>query len=216
MLKETSVHVRAASTSPKVSDVSTTSTIVTTTTTTTTPKAKGIVMQEPEGTTIRTIKIVPSQSSKKLDEKVEAKEDNDQEKVDMKMYMKIVSDDEIAIDAIPLATKPQIIKLVKDKYGNTRPEEAYERVLWVDLKVMFEPDIEKKRYPLTPATITEMLNWKLQADHDVPKNRIYYLIKSFFLTLVAVQSSQQWLLFSSSSGNFLHWQWKLPLAVGTL
>ncbi|GJV18723.1 hypothetical protein Tco_1367743 [Tanacetum coccineum] len=33
-------------------------------------------------------------------------------------------------------------KLVKAKHGNTRPEEAYERVLWGDLKVMFEPDIE--------------------------------------------------------------------------
>nr|GEV09886.1 reverse transcriptase domain-containing protein [Tanacetum cinerariifolium] len=38
---------------------------------------------------------------------------------------------------------------------------------------------------------------------------------SFFLTLVAVQSSQQWLLFSSDSGNFLHWQWELLLPVGT-
>nr|GEW04246.1 hypothetical protein [Tanacetum cinerariifolium] len=32
----------------------------------------------------------------------------------------------------------------------------------------------------------------------------------------AVQSSQQWLLFSSGSGNFLHWQWELLLAVGIL
>ncbi|GJX70853.1 hypothetical protein Tco_0308024 [Tanacetum coccineum] len=66
-------------------------------------------------------------------------------------------------------------KLVKAKHGNTRPEEGYERVLWGDLKVMFEPDVEsenlhifmlvEKKYPLTPATITEMLNKKLQADH---------------------------------------------------
>nr|GFA87151.1 hypothetical protein [Tanacetum cinerariifolium] len=35
-------------------------------------------------------------------------------------------------------------KLVKDKYGNTRQEEGYERVLWGDLKVMFEPDIESE------------------------------------------------------------------------
>nr|GEW74505.1 hypothetical protein [Tanacetum cinerariifolium] len=35
-------------------------------------------------------------------------------------------------------------KLVKDKYGNTRPEEGHERVLWGDLKVMFEPDIESE------------------------------------------------------------------------
>ncbi|GKC91920.1 hypothetical protein Tco_1157362 [Tanacetum coccineum] len=88
-------------------------------------------------------------------------------------------------------------------YGSSRrPEEAYERVLWGDLKVMFKPDIEsdvwinlqghkvivwklfsssgvhfvkfqnlhifmlvEKKYPLTPITITTMLNKKLQADH---------------------------------------------------
>ncbi|GKA75773.1 hypothetical protein Tco_0782151 [Tanacetum coccineum] len=33
-------------------------------------------------------------------------------------------------------------KLVKAKHGSTRPEEGYKRVLWGDLKVMFEPDIE--------------------------------------------------------------------------
>ncbi|GKC30574.1 hypothetical protein Tco_1037868, partial [Tanacetum coccineum] len=33
-------------------------------------------------------------------------------------------------------------KLVKTKHGYTRPKEAYERVLWGDLKVMFEPDVE--------------------------------------------------------------------------
>ncbi|GJT63621.1 hypothetical protein Tco_1015101 [Tanacetum coccineum] len=35
-------------------------------------------------------------------------------------------------------------KLVKAKHGNTRLEEAYERVLRGDLKVMFEPDVESK------------------------------------------------------------------------
>nr|GFA03046.1 hypothetical protein [Tanacetum cinerariifolium] len=35
-------------------------------------------------------------------------------------------------------------KLVIDKYGNTRPEEGYKRVLWGDLKVMFEQDIESE------------------------------------------------------------------------
>ncbi|GKC52340.1 hypothetical protein Tco_1075085, partial [Tanacetum coccineum] len=98
--------------------------------------------------------------------------------------------------------------LVKAKHGLIRPEEGYERVLWGDLKVMFEPDVEskvsrnlqrykvtvwklfsssgvhfvrfknlhifmlvEKRYPLTPVTITEMLNKKLQADHW---NEMYY------------------------------------------
>ncbi|GJZ26066.1 hypothetical protein Tco_0570319 [Tanacetum coccineum] len=33
-------------------------------------------------------------------------------------------------------------KLVKAKHGLRRPEEDYERVLWGDLKVIFEPDVE--------------------------------------------------------------------------
>ncbi|GJR28588.1 hypothetical protein Tco_1104820 [Tanacetum coccineum] len=91
------------------------------------------------------------------------KMDDDQEEAEMKKRMEIVVDEEeIAVDAIPLATKPPIIvdwkiikdgkiedletlwKLVKAKHGNTRPEEAYERVLWGDLKVMFEPDVESE------------------------------------------------------------------------
>ncbi|GJY41420.1 hypothetical protein Tco_0428690 [Tanacetum coccineum] len=161
---------------------------------------------------------------------------------------KVVPDkEEVAIDAIPLETKPpsivdykihkkgkktyyQIIKangsskmylvfshmlksfdmedletlweLVKAKHGSTRPEEGYERVLWGDLKTMFDPHAKdqvwrnqqdysvldwklydscrvhsfrkqnvhiymlvEKRYPLTLATITDMQNRKLQADH---------------------------------------------------
>ncbi|GJV60251.1 hypothetical protein Tco_1466351 [Tanacetum coccineum] len=93
-------------------------------------------------------------------------------------------------------------KLVKAKHGSTRPEEGYERVLWGNLKTMFDPHVEdtiwrnqqdyrvldwkifdscgvhslrmqhmhihmlvEKRYLLTPATITDMLNKKLQCDH---------------------------------------------------
>ncbi|GJR11287.1 hypothetical protein Tco_0793939 [Tanacetum coccineum] len=45
----------------------------------------------------------------KLDEIVEAEVDDDQEEAEMKKHMEIVPDDEVAIDAIPLATKPPII-----------------------------------------------------------------------------------------------------------
>nr|GEV49414.1 uncharacterized mitochondrial protein AtMg00810-like [Tanacetum cinerariifolium] len=130
-----------------------------------------------------------NQQTEEKEEEVEAQADSDQEVKETKLYMKIVPDEDIAIDAIPLATKPSAIveykivkegkistyhiiradgstkrytsmikllenidredletiwKLVKDKYGNTRPEEDYERVLWGDLKVMFEPDIESE------------------------------------------------------------------------
>ncbi|GJU57717.1 ribonuclease H-like domain-containing protein [Tanacetum coccineum] len=94
-------------------------------------------------------------------------------------------------------------RIVKAKYGDTRPDNEFERVLWGDLKVMFEPDkrsdvwrilqgyrvtiwklidssgvhfvrfdnlhifmLVEKRYPLTPITITNMLNKKLQTDHQ--------------------------------------------------
>ncbi|GKB35893.1 hypothetical protein Tco_0880835 [Tanacetum coccineum] len=103
-------------------------------------------------------------------------------------------------------------KLVKAKHGNTRPDEGYERVLWGDLKTIFEHHIEdhvwrnlqgkktllwrlydsygihfmrfedmhvymlvEKRYPLTPATITTMLNKKLQA--NIFNEMTYQLLK---------------------------------------
>ncbi|GJS23343.1 hypothetical protein Tco_0451975 [Tanacetum coccineum] len=96
----------------------------------------------------------------KIDEHVEVEID-DREEVEMKRHIEIVKDDEVAIDAIPLATKPPVIveyqigkdgrmgyfKLIRangSSKRNTRPEEDYERVLWGDLKVMFEPDIKSK------------------------------------------------------------------------
>ncbi|GKF54736.1 hypothetical protein Tco_0165076, partial [Tanacetum coccineum] len=44
----------------------------------------------------------------KVDEHVEAKKDDDQEEEEMKKHIEIVQDEEIAIDAIPLATKPPV------------------------------------------------------------------------------------------------------------
>ncbi|GJX66115.1 hypothetical protein Tco_0300458 [Tanacetum coccineum] len=87
----------------------------------------------------------------------------------LKKHLVIVKDDEIAIDAIPLATKPPMIVeykllkegilLVKTKHGDTRPEDEHERVFWGDLKVMFEPDIKSDvRRNLQGYTVTI---WKL-------------------------------------------------------
>ncbi|GJW28653.1 hypothetical protein Tco_0045528 [Tanacetum coccineum] len=116
------------------------------------------------------------------------KVDDDQEAAKLKELMKIIPDEEeVAVDAIPLATKPpsiinwkivkegkiryyQVIradgsskrysafiqmlksfdredletlwKLVKAKHMYTRPEEGYERVLWGDLRTMFEHHVE--------------------------------------------------------------------------
>ncbi|GJZ97180.1 hypothetical protein Tco_0669633 [Tanacetum coccineum] len=61
-----------------------------------------------------------------------------------------------------------LYKLVKARYGSTRPVERMDYLLWNDLKTMFEPHsmqiymLVEKRYPLTPPTIINMLNKKLQ------------------------------------------------------
>ncbi|GJT98402.1 hypothetical protein Tco_1093920 [Tanacetum coccineum] len=198
--------------------------------------------EEVEGSSKRAGSELRQKSSKNQ------KTDDDKETAELQMLVEITpGEEEVAVDAIPLATKPPVIvdykihkeektnyykitradgsfklykvfsqllksfdredletlwRLVKAKHGETRPLEGYKRVLWGDLKVMFEPHVEdavwrelregkvmiwklfdscgvhfmrfsnlqvymlvEKKYPLTPATITDMLNKKLQADH---------------------------------------------------
>ncbi|GJX68604.1 hypothetical protein Tco_0304331 [Tanacetum coccineum] len=122
------------------------------------------------------------------DVKETAKVDEDKERSELQSLIEVIPDEEeVAVDAIPLATKPPSIvdfkilkegkisyiqmirsdgsskrystfiqmlkrfdkedletlwKLVKAKHGSTRPEEGYERVLWGDLKTMFEHHVE--------------------------------------------------------------------------
>ncbi|GJZ87586.1 hypothetical protein Tco_0659196 [Tanacetum coccineum] len=126
-------------------------------------------------------------SRKKMLETDDHEEVEEDDEAKLKKHLVIVKDDDIAIDAIPLFTKPPVIveytllkegimahyqliradgsskryssmirmlqdidkedlqtlwKLVKIKHGDIRPEDEHERVLWSDLKVMFEPDIK--------------------------------------------------------------------------
>ncbi|GJX40196.1 hypothetical protein Tco_0255186 [Tanacetum coccineum] len=165
----------------------------------------------------RAVKEQQQESSKRQrieDDKVtDEHEEVIDDEAELKNHLVIVKDDDIAIDVIPLATKSPVIdidiedletlwKMVKTKHGDTRPEDEHERVLWGDLKVMFEPDIRsdvwrnlqgytvtiwklydscgvhyvrfgnvhifmlvEKRYPLTPITIINMLNKKLQTNY---------------------------------------------------
>ncbi|GJZ89181.1 hypothetical protein Tco_0660963 [Tanacetum coccineum] len=106
-----------------------------------------------------------------------------EEETKMKELIKIIPDEEeVAVDAIPLATKPPSImlrsfnredletlwKLVKAKPRYTRPEEGYERVLWGNLKTMFEHHVEDLRRDLTLHQLQSQkwfLNKNWQADH---------------------------------------------------
>ncbi|GJU80196.1 hypothetical protein Tco_1282561 [Tanacetum coccineum] len=177
------------------------------------------------------------------------KVDDDKEIAELKQCMEIIPDEEeVTIDAIPLAVKPlrivdwkihkkgkksyyQIIrvdgksqmyrifsqmiksfnredledlyKLVKARYGSTRPVESMDYLLLNDMKIMFEPHVEDevwklqngykvlewklydscgvnflrmqsmqiymlvaKKYPLTPPTLSMMLEKKLQIDYE--------------------------------------------------
>nr|GEX91775.1 hypothetical protein [Tanacetum cinerariifolium] len=64
-----------------------------------------------------------------------------------------------------------LYKLVKARYGSTRPIERMDYLLWSDMKTMFEPHVEdksiqiymlvEKKYPFTPPTLSMMLEKKL-------------------------------------------------------
>ncbi|GJY37650.1 putative reverse transcriptase domain-containing protein [Tanacetum coccineum] len=144
------------------------------------------------------------------------KVDEDKETTELQSLIKVIKDEEeVAIDAIPLATKPPTIVRfrrlirVKAKYRSTRPVEDLDLILYGDLKTMLDPHVKdrvwrnqqdykvldwkiyntcrvhslrmqhvyihmlvEKRYSLTPATITNMLNKKLQCDHFSEMGRI--------------------------------------------
>ncbi|GKB59544.1 hypothetical protein Tco_0915730, partial [Tanacetum coccineum] len=77
----------------------------------------------------------------KIDEHVEAEKD-DQEEAEMKRHIEIVKDDEVAIDVIPLATKPPVI--VKERLARQKEEEANIALIesWDNTQAMMDADFE--------------------------------------------------------------------------
>ncbi|GJR92513.1 hypothetical protein Tco_0264687 [Tanacetum coccineum] len=108
------------------------------------------------------------------------KVEDDKEIEEIKKLMEIILDEEeVAIDAIPLALS---LKLVKAKYESTRPVKDLDLVLWNDLKTMFELHVEdkiymlvEKKYPLTSSTLSMMLEKKLMIDFE--SKMAYQLLK---------------------------------------
>ncbi|GKA76396.1 hypothetical protein Tco_0782857 [Tanacetum coccineum] len=101
----------------------------------------------------------------KIDEHVEAEKDDDPEEEEMKKHMEIIVKEGqkgfyhliIAdgsskryssmirmLQGIDREDLETLWKLIKEKHGINRPVNEYERVLWGDMKVMFEPDIKSK------------------------------------------------------------------------
>ncbi|GKC18912.1 hypothetical protein Tco_1021062 [Tanacetum coccineum] len=155
--------------------------------------------------------IAQESSSKRVGDELEQesikkqKVDDDKETIELKSLMEVIPDEEeVAVDDIPLATKPpsivdwkiykkgkksyyQIIradgsskmylvfshmlksfdredmetlyKLVKAKYGSTRPVEDLDLVLYGDLKTMFDPHVEDQVWKNQSGY--RVLEWKL-------------------------------------------------------
>ncbi|GJY28346.1 hypothetical protein Tco_0404113 [Tanacetum coccineum] len=110
----------------------------------------------------REIKPLIKGSSKRAGEDLQQesikkqKVDEDKETTELQRLIEVLPNKEdVEIDVIPLATKDSkafveymIHKegnkdLITTKHGSTRPEEGYERVLWGDLKTMFDPHVEE-------------------------------------------------------------------------
>ncbi|GKF78978.1 hypothetical protein Tco_0234546 [Tanacetum coccineum] len=101
-----------------------------------------------EGKEKRTGEELIQESSKKQ------KVDDDKETTELKQCLEIIPDEEeVTIDDIPLAVNhilksfdredlKDLYKLVKARYGSTRPVESIDYLLWNDMKIMFEPHVE--------------------------------------------------------------------------
>ncbi|GKC95069.1 hypothetical protein Tco_1160511 [Tanacetum coccineum] len=119
--------------------------------------------------------------------------DDDKETTKLKQCMEIILDEEeVTIDAIPLAVKsPKIIfsqmlksfdredledlyKLVKDRHGLTRLVESIDYLLWNDMKIMFKPHVEDKV-------------WKLQNGYKVLEWKLYDSCRVHFLRMQSMQ-----------------------------
>ncbi|GJZ46544.1 hypothetical protein Tco_0594140 [Tanacetum coccineum] len=119
------------------------------------------------------------------------KVDDDQEAAKIKELLKIIPDEEeVAIDVIPLATKPPTIidwKIHKEgkknyyqinrangtKYGSTRPMEDLDLILWGDLKTMFEPHVEDRVW--RNQQDYRVLDWKLHDSCGVHSLRMQHI-----------------------------------------
>ncbi|GJY04068.1 hypothetical protein Tco_0370008 [Tanacetum coccineum] len=128
-----------------------------------------------EGSSKRAREELEQESTKKQ------KVDEDKDTAELQSLMEVIPDEkEVAIDVVPLATKvfsqmlksftredlEDLYKLVKAKYGSTRPVEDLDFVLWNDLKTILQSEmiymLVEKRHPLAPPTIIDMMNKKLQ------------------------------------------------------
>ncbi|GKB45916.1 putative ribonuclease H-like domain-containing protein [Tanacetum coccineum] len=72
----------------------------------------------------------------------------------------------------------KLYRLVIKKYGANRPEEAYDRVLWGDLKTMFDPPLSEDMIWSLP------LQQKMEPYSDLAETMIWYILKKTCVELI--------------------------------
>ncbi|GKC54135.1 hypothetical protein Tco_1076880 [Tanacetum coccineum] len=119
------------------------------------------------------------------------KVDDDKETIELKQCLEIIPDEEeVTIDAIPLAINymlksfdredlEDLYKLVKARYGSTRPVESMNYLLWNDMKIMFEPQVEDEV-------------WKLQNRYKVLEWKLYDSCRVHSLMMQSMQIYMLW------------------------
>ncbi|GJU54962.1 reverse transcriptase domain-containing protein [Tanacetum coccineum] len=116
---------------------------------------EGYTLKQLKGFKFEVIKDMFDKAFKRVNTFVDYKTELVEEEAEMKKLIKVVLDEEeVAMDVILLATKPPSIvdwKIIKE--GK------------ISQFHIIRADGSSKRYHLTPATVTKMLNKKLQTDH---------------------------------------------------
>ncbi|GKB84079.1 hypothetical protein Tco_0956351 [Tanacetum coccineum] len=121
---------------------------------------EGYTLKQLKGFKFKVIKDIFDKAFKRVNTFVDYKiklVEGSEKREEARILVNIVPDEEeVAIDAIPLSTKPPCIvdwKIIKEGKisqfqiiradgSSKRPKEGYEKVLWGDLMTMFEPDVE--------------------------------------------------------------------------
>ncbi|GJS85085.1 hypothetical protein Tco_0751626 [Tanacetum coccineum] len=135
------------------------------------------------------------------------KVDEDKDTTELQSLMEVILDkEEVAIDVVPLATMEYLetlYKLVKAKYGSTRPVEDLDLILWGDLKIMFEPHVEDKIW--RNQQDYKVLDWKLYNTCGVHSLRMQHMQIHMLSNLVLLEN------FNENYSKYLRLLVKLQL-----
>ncbi|GJU59890.1 hypothetical protein Tco_1237656, partial [Tanacetum coccineum] len=89
----------------------------------------------------------------------------------------------------------ELYRLVIKEYEANRPEEMYDRVLWGDLKTMFDPPLNRK-YPLSKDACQVMLKMKLL---DGTMDKVCYQLLKMIEKQAGIRKHKNWLVHKQTA-----------------